>query len=73
MSNPILPQLARLRDAYVLHLTRLELSDMDPIFKQVAVRRTRAGIAELETQIANCELVHDDIDAAKRYADCHEQ
>jgi len=75
--DPIPLQLARLRDAYVLHLVRIEASDMDPLFRRAAMKMTQQGIDELERQIANLEApaerLHDDVYEAKRYADCHEQ
>ena len=80
MTDPILTKLTTLRDAYALHLARLELSDMDPLFRRVNMKQMRDAIAELDRQIARCEEeqeerqpLHCDVTEAKRYADTHEQ
>jgi len=83
MPDPILTQLTTLRDYYALHLVRLELSDMDPLFKRSAMKQTREAVEELDVQIANTERSREEeiggealecsIDQTKRYADCHEQ
>lgn len=53
MTDPILSQLTTLRNAYALHLARLEVSDMDPLFKRVNMKQAREAVEELERQIAN--------------------
>jgi hypothetical protein len=77
MTDPILTQLITLRDTFALHLARLDVSDMDPLFKRVTMKQTREAVEELERQIGSLEPrtdpLHDDISEAKRYADCHEQ
>jgi len=65
--------LIELRNQYERHLIRLDASDMDPLFRRANMKQMREAIAELERQIAHYEPLHCDIDAAKRYADCHEQ
>ena len=78
MTDPIPVQLATLRDYYALYLTRLEASDMDPLFRRAAMKEIQRGIDELDRQIAKeeasaAEPLECSIDAAKRYQDCHEQ
>jgi len=55
MTDPIALQLARLRDAYAVHLVRLEASDMDPLFRRVNMKQMREAVEELDRQIAHGE------------------
>jgi hypothetical protein len=55
MTHPILSRLTELRLRYARHLERLEASDMDALFKRVRMKELRAGLEELERQIAKEE------------------
>jgi len=73
MPDPLALQLARLRESYSLMLFWIVASPMDDWLKQERLKDMMKGIAELDQQIANEERLHCDIEASKRYADCHEQ
>ena len=80
MPNSILSYLTDLRARYARQLQHIEASDMDPLFRRIRMKELRAGIEECDRQIAN-EIEEEDarqplecdIEASKRYQDCHEQ